>query len=76
MKVLLRVLLIIVVVLWSLGAYFFLIENTKGPMFIGVGVLVLTLILMPLFIFHRYKDKDLSQYSLKHNDPNASKIED
>jgi uncharacterized membrane protein (DUF485 family) len=33
--------------------------------FIGIGVLVFAFILMPLFIYHRYKNKDLRNYSLK-----------
>ena len=76
MKVLLRVLLMIVLGLWMVGAFFFLTDNDKSPKFIGFGVLILTLVLMPLFIYHRYNGKDLTKYSLKHNDPNASKIED
>lgn len=76
MKNVLRVLLIIVMILWIIGAYLFLTDHKNSPKFIGFGVLILTLVLMPLFIYHRYKDKDLTKYSLKHNDPNASKIED
>ncbi|MGY5352394.1 hypothetical protein ACXGQW_07505 [Wenyingzhuangia sp. IMCC45533] len=75
MKILLKILLGIVFILWILGAFFHLTDNPASPKFIGLGVIILTLVLMPLFIYHRYKDKDLSKYSLKHNDPNASKIE-
>ncbi|NIJ44107.1 hypothetical protein FHR24_000546 [Wenyingzhuangia heitensis] len=76
MKILLKILLAIVFVLWSVGAYLFLTDNPKSPKFIGFGVIILTLVLMPLFIYHRYNGKDLTKYSLKHNDPNASRIED
>ena len=76
MKIILRILLGLVLILWSIGLFFYIIEDAKSPKFIGFGVLVLTLILMPLFIYHRYNGKDLTKYSLKHNDPNASKIED
>lgn len=76
MKIVLKVLLAVVFVLWSVGAYFHLTDNPASPKFIGFGVILLTLVLMPLFIYHRYKGKDLTKYSLKHNDPNASKIED
>jgi len=76
MKILLRILLFFVLTLWCVGAILHLTNNNKSPQFIGFGVVVLTLILMPLFIYHRYNGKDLSKYSLKHNDPNASKIED
>lgn len=66
----------IVMGLWIVGAFFYLTNNDKSPKFIGFGVLILTLALMPLFIYHRYNGKDITKYSLKHNDPNASKIED
>ena len=76
MKILLKILLLLVAALWIVGAYFFLTNNDKSPKFIGFGVLILTLVLMPLFIYHRYNGKDLKRYSLKHNDPNASRIDD
>lgn len=76
MKIVLRVLVALVLILWILGGFFYTQENPIFPKFIGSGVLLLTLVLMPLFIYHRYKDNDLTKYSLKHNDPNASKIED
>lgn len=76
MKIVLRVLLAIVFVLWTIGAYLHFTNHAASPKFIGFGVLILTLILMPLFIYHKYKGKDLTKYSLKHNDPNASKIKD
>lgn len=75
MKILLRIILFFVITLWAVGAFLHLTNNDKSPQFIGSGVILLTLVLMPLFIYHRYNGKDLSKYSLKHNDPNASKIE-
>ncbi len=41
-------------------------DLTKGNTIIGIGVLVIAFILMPLFIYYRYKNKDLSQF--KFND--------
>lgn len=76
MKILLKILLVLVLILWILGAFFSIKENPISPKLIGFGVVILALVLMPLFIYHRYKDKDLTKYSLKHNDPNASKIDD
>ncbi|MDO6736528.1 hypothetical protein [Wenyingzhuangia sp. 2_MG-2023] len=76
MKILLKILLILVIVLWTSGAFFHLTGNPLSSKFIGFGVIVLTLILMPLFIYHRYNGRDLTKYSLKHNDPNASRIDD
>ncbi len=76
MKILLRILVSLVLILWAVGAVFHFIDKENSPKFIGFGVIILTLVLMPLFIYHRYNGKDLTKYSLKHNDPNASKIED
>lgn len=76
MKTLLKILLAVVLILWSVGAFLFVTNDPKSSKFIGFGVLILTLVLMPIFIYHRYNGKDLRKYSLKHNDPNASKIED
>ena len=76
MKFLLRTLLAIVFILWILGSYFYYTLDPRFAKFIGFGVLILAFVLMPLFIYHQYKGKDLSKYSLPHNDPNASKIED
>jgi len=39
-------------------------NNGQGEKFIGIGVLIFAFILMPLFIYHRYKDKNLSQYRM------------
>ena len=76
MKVLLKLLVSIVLVLWSIGAVLYIMNNPISSKFIGFGVIILTIVLMPLFIYYRYKGKDLTKYSLPHNDPNASKIED
>lgn len=73
MKVVLRTLLFICIGLIAYGYYAKTNDLDSGEKFIGGGVLVLAFILMPLFIFHRYKDKDLKNYSFKDF---AKKIED
>jgi len=64
MKFLLKLLLLSVFVLWGIGTYLHFTNNHNSFKFIGFGVLILTLVLMPLFIYHRYKGKDLNQYRL------------
>lgn len=64
MKILLKILLFIVLSLWILGVYFHFTNNPLSVKCIGIGVLLLTLVLMPLFIYHRYKDKDMDVYRL------------
>ena len=76
MKNLLRIVLFVVLSLIVGGTVANLIESGKGEIYIGIGVLIFAFILMPMFIYHRYKGKDLSKYSIdqyfrehKHNDP-------
>ena len=65
MKYLLRILLLLSVGLIAYGAYMNLTESLSGQKCIGFGVVILAFVLMPLFIYHRYKNKDLSNYSFK-----------
>jgi Na+/phosphate symporter len=44
----------------------------SGDKFIGLGVLTLAFLLMPLFIYHRYKDKKIEDFMFK-NDFSRSK---
>jgi len=39
----------------------------NGEKIIGISVLIFAFILMPLFIYLRYKDKDLSKFRLNQN---------
>ena len=64
MKIILKLLLISVLGCWTYGGYLHYIHHSNSTKFIGLGVLILTLLLMPLFIYHRYKGKDLNQYRL------------
>ena len=54
--------LVLIGVLIAMGYGFYIKENgdMTGEIVIGIAVLVLAFIWMPLFIFHRYKNKDLS----------------
>ncbi len=65
MKTALRVLLIICLVLIGAGTYLNLDTSGSGEKFVGFGALIFAFILMPLFIYHRYRNKDLSNYSFK-----------
>ena len=58
---------VLIVVLGMLG-YGFYVKSTgdaNGEIIIGLGVLMIAFVLMPLFIYHRYKNKDLSSFELK-----------
>ncbi len=65
MKFVLSTLLVLVFGLLGYGFYLKNSGNFNGEIVIGVGVLIIAFILMPLFIFHRYKDKDLSNFKIK-----------
>ncbi|WP_457616807.1 hypothetical protein [Lutibacter sp.] len=56
-------------VLILLGTGYFIKDSgdfSTGNTIIGIGVSIIAFVLMPLFIYHRYKNKDLSQF--KFND--------
>lgn len=65
MKIVLRLLLIAVLILIGFGYYLNLEESGIGEKFIGFGVVLFAFILMPMFIYYRYKEKDLRNYSFK-----------
>ncbi|PKP09217.1 MAG: hypothetical protein CVU08_14545 [Bacteroidetes bacterium HGW-Bacteroidetes-3] len=37
--------------------------NANGEIVIGLGVLMVAFILMPLFIYHRYKNKNIKDFT-------------
>jgi cytochrome c-type biogenesis protein CcmH/NrfG len=50
-----------------LGTGFYLKNtgNANGEIVIGLGVLLVAFILMPLFIYHRYKNKKMSDFTFE-----------
>jgi uncharacterized membrane protein (DUF485 family) len=59
---------IIFILILSLGMLVtgFYLKNAgdaSGEIVIGIGVLIVAFILMPLFIYHRYKNKNLSDFT-------------
>lgn len=65
MKYILRLLLLAFFCLVGYGYLLKNAENTEGDKWIGLGVLLLSLVLMPLFIFHRYRKKNIKDFVLK-----------
>ena len=72
MKILLRIILFLVIGLLCTGFYFQITSEKNAEFYIGIGVLLLAFVLIPLFIYHGYKGKDLTRYSFK----NMKKPED
>ena len=65
MKAVLTSILVIVIGFVAYGYYINAEALGEGEKYIGVGVLILAFILLPLFVYHRYKNKDLRNYSFK-----------
>ena len=65
MKTGLRMILLLVFGLIGYGFYLNSDDAGSGEKFIGIGVMIFAFILMPLFIYYRYRNKDLRNYSLK-----------
>lgn len=57
MKIVLRIVLILVFGFVCTGYYFKNSGNQDGKIYIGIGILILAFILMPLFIYSRYRGR-------------------
>ncbi len=64
MKYFLNILFILVVIVLISGFYVQGTHENAGNFLIGISVLVGFFILMPVFIYHRWKDKDFNKYLL------------
>ena len=62
MKLLLKTLFIVFVIWMIAGAYLLNTKHPKAQIVIGLGVMYMSFILMPLFIYHRYKDGKYKKY--------------
>ena len=72
MKLLLRLLFIIILTLMTYGFYLNKKEMPNGEKFIGISVFIGAFIYMPFFLFYRWKDKSLKDYTL--TEENIEKI--
>ncbi|MCF6297159.1 MAG: hypothetical protein L3J08_04120 [Flavobacteriaceae bacterium] len=70
MKIILKIILAIVIGFIVYGYYINNSEFGQGEKFIGLGVLILAFVLMPLFVYHRYKNKNLSSFTLENHRKN------
>jgi len=65
MKYVISTILVIVLGVLIYGFYVKSNGDVNGEIIIGIGVLMVAFVLMPLFIYHRYKNKDLSSFRMK-----------
>lgn len=64
MKNLLKILFAIFIVWLSVGIYLLKTAHPKAEIVMGLGVFYLSFLLMPIFIYHRYKDGKYKKYQL------------
>ena len=76
MKTILKILFFIFIVAMVIGLYYQYIGNPVHKTIIGLGILFLSFILMPLFIFYRYKNGKYKKYVIDPKSKNPFKIDD
>lgn len=76
MKIVLKIVLAITIGFVAFGYYTNYQNTGEGEKFIGIGVLIFAFILMPLFVYHRYKNKDLSKYAFRNSMQNKEPKEE
>ncbi|WP_299156462.1 hypothetical protein [uncultured Tenacibaculum sp.] len=67
MKTLLKILFVIFILWMVIGGYLLNTEHPKAQIVMGLGVLFMSFILMPTFIYYRYKDGKYKKYVINNN---------
>jgi hypothetical protein len=62
MKYIVRILALIVVCIIGYGYFLKNTQGASGDKWIGIGVLVLSLVLLPVFLYHRYRNKKITDF--------------
>lgn len=65
MKFVLIFLLIVILSTITYGFYVKSNGDTSGEIIIGISVLAIAFIFMPLFIYHRYKNKNMKDFTFE-----------
>ncbi len=64
MKWFVRIILIIVLLTLATGFVLKAVDHDKADLVIGIGVIIFALVLMPSFIYQRYRTRKLEDYLL------------
>ena len=64
MKNLLKILFVIFIIWMFVGTYLIQTEHPKGQIIMGLGVFYLSFLLMPIFIYYRYRGGKYKKYQL------------
>lgn len=62
MKTIVKILFAIFVIWMCVGCYLLYTEHEKAQVVMGLGVFFMAFILMPVFIFYRYRDGKYKKY--------------
>lgn len=62
MKTAIKILFVIFLVWMAVGFYLLHIQHEKAEIVMGLGVFFLSFVLMPIFIYYRYKDGKYKKY--------------
>jgi hypothetical protein len=65
MKYILGILLVLVISMITYGFYIKNSGDATGEIIIGISVLIIAFILMPLFIWKRYKNKNIKDFTFE-----------
>jgi hypothetical protein len=64
MKLIIKIMFIVFIVWMLVGAYLIHIAHEKAEVVMGLGVLYMSLVFMPCFIYYRYRDGKYKKYIL------------
>ncbi|MDO6743415.1 hypothetical protein [Tenacibaculum soleae] len=67
MKTLIKILFAIFLCWMGIGAYLLNTNHSKAQIIMGLGVLFMAFILMPIFIYYRYRDNKYKKYIINDN---------
>ncbi|CAM1358558.1 conserved hypothetical protein [Tenacibaculum litopenaei] len=73
MQTLVKILFFIFVAWMLVGAYLLNTAHPKAQVVMGLGVLFMAFILMPVFIYHRYRDGKYKKYIINNDTNNKNK---
>jgi multisubunit Na+/H+ antiporter MnhC subunit len=64
MNLVLKIMFVVFLVWMTIGVYLLNIEHQKAQITMGLGIFYFSFLLMPIFIYHRYKDGKYKKYIL------------
>ncbi len=64
MKIVLRILLSVLLIDLGVGFYLKNLGYAKAGLVIGLGVLFFAFVLLPFFLYYRYRNKNIKDYTL------------